>query len=179
MKTTTYIALGLNPAGTALLLRPILASGAIIGPVYIMLSDFDAKGMTLGSILIGEILIDALSAFHPDLKRYQLVPKLSTTVPLPTAPPPGDKYGEMRPERMGLGVSDMTIEPALVLNTFADNALFGKGQLQFLKQLADMGENAAPAFLGDIMLRKLIELHPDAFAPFPNLSYQPEKGDLP
>jgi hypothetical protein len=156
-----------------------LASGAVIGPVYITLSDLDTKGMTLSSILIGEMLITALSAFHPELDNYQLVPKLATTVPLPRTPPPGEKRGEMHPERMGLGVSDMTIQPALVLNTFAGNAPVGKGQLQFLKQLAEMGESAAPAFLGDIMLRKLAAMHPDAFAPFPNLSYQPEKGDLP
>jgi hypothetical protein len=169
MKDNTYIALGINPSGTALVLGPIVASGAIIAPVTVMLCDIEAKGFTESASSIGRILISALGAFHPEVDGYSLIPEPSVPRQFPTCSPLD--WREMRPERMGLGVSDMTIQPALVLNAFAGDVPVGQGHLQFLKQLAELGASVAPFVIGEIMLRKLAAMHPDVFRPlFPTMA---------
>jgi hypothetical protein len=164
---TSYILLGPNTTGTILMLRPIMASGAVITPVYAMLRDLDAQGTTGSRIIIGELLINALSAFYPELNHHQLIPK-PPTIPFPKAPV-GEKPGEMHPERMGLAVSDMTIQPALVFKAFAGNTPVGNGHIQHLAPLAEMGKSKAPSVISGIMLRSLGSMHPDIAASFPHL----------
>jgi hypothetical protein len=72
---------------------------------------------------------------------------------------------------MGLGVSDRTIQPSLVINAFACDVPVGQEHLQSLKQLAELGYSAAPAVIGEIMLRKLAAMHPDVLRPlFPTMA---------
>jgi hypothetical protein len=169
MKDNTYIALGINPGGTALVLAPIVASGAIITPVPVMLCDIEAKGLTESASSIGRILISALGAFHPEVDGYSLIPEPSVPRQFPACSPPD--WRKMRPERMGLGVSDMTIQPALVFRAFTDNVPIGDDYVQSLKQLAELGKSVAPSVIGEIMLRKLAAMHPDVIPPlFPTMA---------
>jgi hypothetical protein len=163
-----YTALGLNLDGTALVLRPIVASGTNVIAHCIALSDLQKQGMTESRTLVGAMLITALSAYHPELDRYALLPE--TRPPLPFLLTL-DNRAEMRSLRMGLGVSDTTIQTALVINAFAGDVPIGQDDLQSLKQLAELGKSVAPSFIGEIILRKLAAMHPDVLRPlFPTMA---------
>jgi hypothetical protein len=72
---------------------------------------------------------------------------------------------------MGLGVSDRTIQPSLVINAYDCDEPIGEDYLQSLKQLAELGKSVAPAVIGEIMLRKLAAMHPDVLRPlFPTMA---------
>jgi hypothetical protein len=166
----TYIALGINPAGTALVLRPV-RQGSSITPVAFMLCDIEAKGLTEGASVIGHILISALGAFHPEVDGYSLLPEPPKTRPFSTPLPLDWQRGEMRPERTGLGFRADATEPALLVRTYDCDEPIGEDYLHSLKQLAELGKSVSPAVIGEIMLRKLAAMHPDVLPPlFPTMA---------
>jgi hypothetical protein len=170
MKDKTYIALGINPSGTAVVLGPVRQGSNILTPVTVMLCDIEAKGLTESASSIGRILISALGAFHPEVDDYSIAPEPPLTRQFSTTSLPLD-WREMRPERMGLGVSDMTIQPSLVFRAFAGNTPVGQDHIQSLQKLAELGKSVAPSFIGETMLLKLAAMHPDVFRPlFPTMA---------
>jgi hypothetical protein len=164
-----YIALGLTPDGTTLVLRPIVQSGAQVTPMFILLASLEKAGMTVACNKIGHMLILALGAYHPMVDDYNLAS--AAYEPDNVTCWSAGRDGEMRDGRMGLGVSDTTIQPALVFNAFAGNVPVGQDHVQSLKQLAELGKNVAPSVIAEIMLRKLAAMHPDVLSPlFPTMA---------
>jgi hypothetical protein len=76
---------------------------------------------------------------------------------------------EMRPRHIAVGLSSSS----LMLNIAErdEDRTQSVGRCVPFTELHALGPDAASITVGDIILRALIMLHPDAFAPFPNLSH--------
>lgn len=166
---TYYITLAVTPDGQALVLMPITGRGSNMIATCIPLSGLQEQGLNEGSALIGLMLIAALCAYHPDLDRHALAPDKRRAMPYRLT---FDNRPELRPQRMGLGVKDNATGPAtLVIRTYHGDEPIGVDQLHSLKQLTELGKDAAPPFIAEIMLRKLAAMHPDVLSPlFPTLT---------
>jgi hypothetical protein len=167
----TYIALGVTPSGNALVHRPIVPGGRNGFAFHTALCDWEVKGFSEAGKLLGQMLISALGAFQPEVKRYPLLPEPPSVVPFPTEPPLIDPRGEMRRLRVGLGLGMYASGPALLVRTFDCDVPYGEDYSQSLRDLADIGKGAAPSLIGEILLRKLAALHLDVLPPlFPTVS---------
>lgn len=166
---TNYIALGVNPDGSALVFRPIVASGTKVTAHCIPLSGVQKQGLTEGGALVGAMLIIALSAYHLDMDLDALVSKRMSPMPYELTL---DKHAEMRALRTGLGLEEDATGPAmLVVRTYDCDRPIGEDDLQSLEQLVELGKNVAPSVIGEMMLRKLAAMHPDVLPPlFPTIA---------
>jgi hypothetical protein len=164
-----YIALGVNTDCSALVFRPIVASGSNVMAHCIPLSGVQKQGLTEGGALVGAMLITALSAYHLDLDLYALLSKMTSPMPYKLML---DNHAEMRAQRMGLGLeADATGPAMLVVRAYDCDKSIGQDHLQSLKQLAELGKSVAPSVIGEIMLRKLAAMHPDVLPPlFPTMA---------
>jgi hypothetical protein len=166
---TIYIALGLNPEGTTLMLKPIVPGSDPV-PMQVLLSDMAAKGMDEANAAIGHMLLAALGAYHRDLRRFDIFPPPPQVPPFPKRPPL-PRGCPMRSVRIGVGLVDDPVDPGLLIKTFSENIGIGEGELRpfSLAMLAGHGPSAAPGLIGAIALIGLSALHADAFAPYPQL----------
>ena len=165
---TYYITLAVTPDGQATVLMPTTGSGSNVTATCIPLSDLQDQGLNEGSALIGLMLIGALCAYHPDLDRQALAPDKRRAMPYRLT---FDNRPEIRPQRMGLGVENDATGPAmLTIGNYHGDEPIGVDQLHSLKQLVELGKDAAPSFIAEIMLRKLAARHPDVLPPlFPTI----------
>jgi hypothetical protein len=167
-----YLALGVNPDGTALIIRPINPKGKNGFPFHHMLCDIEGMGFDYASDLFGRIMISAIGAFHPKVDDFELLPDLPKKVVFPTNPP-ADQIGkgDMRALRMGLGFGADETGPALLVGAYDGEVPLGEASTQSLALLHDVGPGVAPAVIGDMMLRRLAVMNPDVLRPlFPTLA---------
>lgn len=144
---------------------------------HLPLAKLDARGMTYACRLLGEIAIDALNRAHS-----ATLGKLNIFLP-----PPSDddgfvdqssnvceiviERGKLRELHVAVGVTGS----ALMLNVAArrSDVTIDAGRFVSLAELDALGPEAASITVGNIILRRLIGQHSDAFAPYPTLSFQP------
>lgn len=166
-----YLALGVNPDGSALIIRPINPNGKNGFPFHHMLCDIEGMGFACASELFGRIMISAIGAFHPKVDDYALLPDLPKKVVFPTNPPAGQiGKGDMRALRMGLGYGADRTGPALLVGAYDGDVPLGEANAQSLALLHDLGPGVAPSVIGDMMLRRLAVMNPEVLGPlFPTL----------
>ncbi len=166
-----YLALGVNPDGTALIIRPINPNGKNGFPFHHMLCDIEGMGFDYASELFGRIMISAIGAFHPRVDDYELLPVVPKKVVFPTNPPASQiGKGDMRALRMGLGFGADQTGSALLVGAYDGEVPLGAASAQSLALLHELGPAVAPAVIGDMMLRRLAMMNPDVLRPlFPTL----------
>ena len=158
-----YIELGITACGTGIVLAPVIGAKQF-SPTFIMLLDMEAKGRGFSANMIGQMLIAALSAYHPSLKRYRLRPAPPASIPFPSRPPRDEATGEMRRMRMGMSVMEPPVDPIVILRTYDERQPLATVFQRALSELAQLGPATLPSLIGETMLGKLATMHPDLIA---------------
>lgn len=179
MVNPIYVSLGVNPAGTTLVVktvRPDRKDGGPFAPEF-FLSEWERKPLGEAQELTGEMILRLLSvhypaafAPYPDLLPPVVEPteaeqraeeKAQKVVPLA----PFDFKGNMRPARMGVGLDSGG--KALRVAQYADAMTVGHEQpLLSLDRLGKFEARVAWQAVGEMVLRLLAMQHPDVFAHF-------------
>lgn len=159
-----YVALGVNPEGTTLMLAPNGPSAPM--PFQFFVSDLADLGLYESAALVGLVVMEILCAFHHDLKtRYHPPPEHPVLSPphrplFPRVP--------MREMRIGIGVVDVGDETDLLLKTCTgDEALReGGGTVWHLAELVKLAPKAASEHVGLVALFGISAWHLEAFEPY-------------
>lgn len=177
-----YVSVGLNPAGTTLVVKPVRPDHRGHGPFApeFFLSEWERKPRGEPHELLGEMILRLLSVYYPAaLAPYPslLPPVVEQTeaeeraeeqaqkvVPLA----PFDFKGTMREARMGVGL-DAKGETLRVMS-FAGLTPTEKDQpVAALNHLGKFGANIAWQGVGAMVLRLLAVQHPEVFVKYPRL----------
>lgn len=172
-----FITFGIDTRGAnvlcTLMLDPSRANKRPTIPVHLPLFKLDARGMAYTRRMFGEMAFVKLNICHPNLLRH-----FDLFLPLPSEE---DRFATddetvialadnaQRAQHVAVGLSDSGLQ-LIVARRNKDTAT-DIGRSIGLLELAALGAERASRFVGDIVLRGLIEQHEEVFATYPHLAF--------
>lgn len=174
----THISLGISPDGFAIVLRPVIAG--CNWPVFAFVTsvaELCCRGELRTARTLGYIVLTAMKAFFPAINHCAtaLIPA-KTGKRLVIDPP--DKSGNIRDSH--LRVHATKADPSVVIRSFQGDIETGCAPTPLpLQLLVQLEPEEVATLVGTTLLRELIALHQDAFAPFPALLSQYCKSPRP
>lgn len=168
-----FFMFGINEAGTTLVIKPVGPKRRNPFCPEFFLSEWDRKGFDEASGILGEMLLRLLKAHHAKaFSALSLTPPAGEPEPKNenvTAINPFDWNGAMRDARLAVGMNYGY--ETLQIAPFVGDKPVNLGESVELERLDNLGPHQAWRVVGELVLRKLATMHPDAFAPFVNLSH--------
>jgi hypothetical protein len=174
MMQPDFFMFGINEAGSAVVIKPVGPKRHNPYCPEFFLSEWDRKGFDEVSGMLGEMLLRLLKADHAQAFSALSLTPPSICIPEPknenvTAIDSFDWNGAMRDARLAVGINYGY--DALRIVPFAGDKRVDIGESVELERLDNLGPHQAWRRVGELVLRKLATMHPDAFAPFSNLSH--------
>jgi hypothetical protein len=174
-----YAIFGINERGTTLVYQNDLSS--FTHEHY--LDNLDRWGMLHICRALSDMALGWLNIiYRGSIDKHGLIMPVGTTRLIEegnveSMPPSPGYRAALRDHRVVVGLSNSGL--AVEIATHDANGPLAMARSIPFAELDALGPDTANMTIGDIILRTLVRLHPDPFAPFHNLSPQPEKGDLP
>jgi hypothetical protein len=181
MMQPVFFMCGVNNAGTTFVIKPVdPARRKPFAPEF-FLSEWVRKGCDESRGALGETLLRLLKVHYPAaFKAVSLTPPQVrlTHAQVPAgeksaqvvALAPFDWHGAMREACLAVGINYAC--DALRIAPFSGGRRDGMGESVPLQRLDHLGAQQAWRVVGELVLPVLAAMHPDVFAPYPELVRQ-------
>jgi hypothetical protein len=172
MMQPVFFKCGVNDAGTTLVIKPVEPKRRNPFAPEFFLCEWDRKGFDEASATLGELLLRLLRVHYPvAFKAVSLTPPQARLADAHAAKvvslEPFDWNGAMRRECLAVGIN--YCYDALRIGPFSGDKRDGMGESVSLEWLDGVGHHQAWQVVGALVLGLLATMHPDAFAPYPDL----------